>query len=81
VTITIPKEILQQAGLTEQDALVEFACRLFQSKRLTLGSAVRLAAITRTQFEEELKTRGIPAYELTLEEYRRDLEVLDSLQN
>jgi predicted HTH domain antitoxin len=58
VTITIPKEILEQAGLTEQEALVEFDCRLFQSKRLTLGSAVRLAAITRMQFEEELKTGG-----------------------
>jgi hypothetical protein len=30
-TITIPDEILKEAGIDPQEALVEFACRLFDA--------------------------------------------------
>ena len=81
MTITIPDDILRQAGMTEQDALVEFACRLFQTRRLNLGSAARLAGMGRTLFEAELQRRGIPAYEITADVLRDDLKALDSLRN
>ena len=40
-TLSIPDHVLRQAGLTERDALVEFACRLFDAGKITLWSAAR----------------------------------------
>ena len=38
-TLHIPDEVSKEAGLTEQEALVELACRLFDAGRITLWSA------------------------------------------
>lgn len=62
MTITIPDEILRQAGLTEQGALVEFACHLFDGGRLDLPAGARLAGLTRAAFEAELRARRIAIY-------------------
>ena len=37
--LTIPDSLLEQAKLTEQDAKIEIACRLFQAHRLSLWQA------------------------------------------
>jgi predicted HTH domain antitoxin len=70
--ITVPDEILQQAGLSEHEALVEFACRLFDAERLDLFLAARLAKLSRAQFEAELRTRHIPIYRPTLQDVEDD---------
>jgi predicted HTH domain antitoxin len=77
--LTISDEVLQQAGLTANEALVEFACRLFEAGKLTLPSASRLAGLGRIEFERELYDRNIPAYRLTLEDLKQDLAALDRL--
>ena len=78
-TITIPDEVLKEAGLNPQEALVEFACRLFDAGRLTLHSAGKLAGLDRVGMEEALSQRKIPIYRPTLEDLAQDLQTLDRL--
>lgn len=77
--LTIPDEVLAQAGLTERDACIEFACRLFDAGKLPLWPAARLAGLSRAEFEAELRTRGLPVYRITEAHYRQDLEALRKL--
>jgi predicted HTH domain antitoxin len=65
--------------LNPHEALVEFACRLFDAGKLTLPSAVRLAAMSRVAFEQELRSRRIPIYRPTLEDLDDDMEALKHL--
>jgi predicted HTH domain antitoxin len=65
---------MQQAGLTEREALVEFACRLFDAGRLPLAPAARLAALSRAEMEDELGRRGIAIYRVTPEYWVQELK-------
>jgi predicted HTH domain antitoxin len=58
--LVIPDDALREAGLSERDALIEFACRLFESGRLGLWGAAKLAGLSRVAFEGELLVRHIP---------------------
>jgi predicted HTH domain antitoxin len=79
--VVIPDEALREAGLNPHEALlVEFACRLFDAGKLTLPSAVRLAAMSRVAFEQELRSRRIPIYRPTLEDLNDDMEALKQLE-
>ena len=77
MTLTIPDDILGQAGLSEHDALVEFACRLFAAGKLALWPAARLASLSRSEMEDELRVRDIPVYRVTDEYWAQELESLD----
>ena len=61
--LTIPDEALREAGLDEREALIEFACLLFDAGRLGLWPAAKFAGLGRMEFEHELEIRGIAAYE------------------
>ncbi len=74
--LIIPDAVLNDAGLTPKDVLIELACRLFDIDRLGLSMAAQLAGLTRAEFESELRKRGIPAYRPTLDEFRRDAAAL-----
>jgi predicted HTH domain antitoxin len=77
--LVISDEVLQEAGLDEREALVEFACRLFDAGKLALWPAARLAGLERIDMEHELMKRGIPIYRPTLDEVAEDLARLDRL--
>jgi predicted HTH domain antitoxin len=77
--VTIPDDILEEAGLTEQEARLEVACRLYDAEKLTLFSAARLAGLSRGRFEDELRARKIPIYRPTVEDLRKDLATLDRM--
>jgi predicted HTH domain antitoxin len=77
--VTIPDETLEQAGLTEREALIEIACRLFDVGKLHLWPAAKLAELSRTEFETELLHRGIPIYRPTVEDLNEDLENIKRL--
>lgn len=79
MTINVPDDILRQAGLTERDALVEFACRLFDAERLDLFAGARLAGLSRADFEAELRARRIPIYRPTLQDVDDDEAALGKL--
>lgn len=72
MTISIPEDILREAGLTERDALIEFACRLFDAERLSKSGASRMCGLNRPEFEAELRRRKLAVYRTTLAEYEQD---------
>lgn len=78
-TLSIPEDILKEAGLTEREAVIEFACRLFDAGKLTLWSAARLAGLNRGEMEDALLTRGIAVYRPQESDLAEDLSTLDHL--
>ena len=53
--VVIPDEVLQETGLSEREALMEIACRLFDIGKLPLWPAAKLAGLTRSEIEAELR--------------------------
>jgi predicted HTH domain antitoxin len=78
-TIHIPEDVLREAGLTERDAVVELACRLYQAGRLTLWQAARLAGLDRNGIEDALLERQIPIYRPSVQDLKDDLRTLDAM--
>lgn len=75
-TLQIPDDILKQAGITEREAMVQLACRLFQTGRLTLFFAAQLAGMSQPGFEDILLDNNIPIYEYTEDDLRSDLRTI-----
>jgi predicted HTH domain antitoxin len=75
-SIQLPDDILKQAGITEREAVVELACRLFETERLSLFLAARLAGVSQTEFEDILLDRKIPIYRYTSADLQSDLRTL-----
>jgi predicted HTH domain antitoxin len=80
MAITISDEVLKEAGMSDREALVEIACRLFEAGKLSLPLAARLAGVDRGEMEDQLLDRKIPLYRPTIEDYRQDLDALRSLR-
>ena len=77
--LVISDEVLQQAHLTEREALIEFACRLFDAGRLTLGHAGRIVGLSEREMEDEIAKRDIPRYRYTEEMFKDDMETVNKL--
>lgn len=77
--LTISDELLMEAGIDENDARIEIACRLFDADRLSFAHAMRWAGLSRTAFEEALLERGLAVFRPTVEDLRKDLQTLDRL--
>jgi len=77
--LSIPDDVLREAGLSEREALVEFACRLYDAGKLTLWSAAKLARLDRVAMEEALLDRHIPIYRPQPSDLVEDLETLEHL--
>ena len=74
--LTISDDVLREAHLSEADARVEIACRLFDAGRLSLSAAGRLAGLERNPFEHELRVRNIPVFRPTVADLEHDLKAL-----
>jgi predicted HTH domain antitoxin len=77
--LTIPDSLLEQVGWTEQDARLDLACRLFQTRRLRLWQAAQWAGLSRVEMEAELLRRGIARYEVTKDQVDAELAAMDRL--
>lgn len=77
--VIIPDETLHEAGLSERDAVIEFACRLFDAGKPALWPAARLAGLSRSELEQELRARRIAIYRPTPQDLKDDLDALDEL--
>lgn len=77
MTLHIPEDVLKEAGLSEGEALVEFACRLFDAGKLTLWTAARLAGLDRTAMEDALLSRGIAIYRPSVADLELDLRTIE----
>jgi len=76
----IPDEALKQAGISEHEARIELACRLFDIGRLSLFHARELAGLaSRSLLEGELVKRGIPLVRPTPQDLLQDLESLNTI--
>jgi predicted HTH domain antitoxin len=76
MAVTISDKLLREAGMSDQEALVEIACRLFQAGKLSLPLAARLAEVDRGEMEDQLLDRKIPLYRPTVDDSRQDFETL-----
>ena len=74
--LVISDEQLQKANLTEREARIELACRLFDIKKLELGAAAKFAGLSRAEFESELMDRKIPVIRYDVEDYEQDMHHL-----
>ncbi|HEV3082250.1 MAG TPA: UPF0175 family protein [Gemmataceae bacterium] len=78
--LTISDDLLREAGLSENEARIEFACRLFARGKLALWSAAQWAGLSRTQFEAELLLRKIPIYRPDSSDLADDLRTFQHLE-
>ncbi len=77
--VVISDETLRDAGLTEHEALVEIACRLFAAGKLALWPAAKLAGMNRVAFEQALNDRQIAIYRPDESDLADDIAALDKL--
>ncbi len=77
--LTISDEQLSEAGITEQEARVEVACRLYDAGRLSLLHAMRWSNLSRVQFEAALIERGLPVVKMTLKDFEDDLATIQRI--
>jgi predicted HTH domain antitoxin len=67
--------------MTEREALIEIACRLFDAGKLHLWPAAQLAGLSRVEFEQQLVDRKIAIYRPTLEDLADGLAALERFRN
>jgi len=77
--LTIPDDLLAEAGLSEREARLEIACRLYDAGKLTLPQATRWAAVSRTEFEAALLERHLPIVRVDEEYWQQEVEGLKRL--
>ena len=77
--LVITDEQLRTMQMSERDAQVEIACRLFDAGRLSFHAAMRMTNLDRTSFENELVRRRIPIHRPTVKDLHDDLATLDKL--
>jgi predicted HTH domain antitoxin len=74
--IAVPEVI--ERRLTSKDAALNLALGLYVSNEVTLGLAAKTAAISQTEFLEELCKRKIP-YHYDRNDLKQDLEAVEIL--
>ena len=78
IEIDLPQDILfAMRGLEKPEEVqkklkMALAILLFQEKSISLGKAVEFAGMSRVKFIEVLKEHGIPAYEYSDKDFKRD---------
>jgi len=78
--VTIPDQLLAEAGLSERDAKLEIACRLYDAGKLTMPQATRFAEIRRVDFEAALRERGLPLLRLDERYWAQEVQGLERLK-
>ena len=77
--LTVPDDVLRKTGMSEDEARVEIACRLFEAGKLALWPAAQWAGLSRSEFEEEVLDRRIPLYRPTRRDLDAELDAMDKL--
>jgi predicted HTH domain antitoxin len=77
--LLISDETLRAAGMSEGEAKVEIASRLFDAGKLAFGQAAGLAGLSELDFEAQLELRGLPRYRYTEQMLDQDVESLKRL--
>ncbi|MFZ3089418.1 MAG: UPF0175 family protein [Nitrospirota bacterium] len=81
IEIDIPEDIIfAMKGLEKPEEVkkklkIALAILLFQERAISLGKAAELAEMSRVKFMEALKEHGLPAYEYSERDFKRDQQV------
>ena len=75
MSVVIPDDILQAAGISEAELKLEIAIMLFQQEKISIGKARRLAGMNLIEFQREIAIRGICIH-YDVEEFEADLKTL-----
>ena len=78
--VIISDELLAEAGLSEHDAKLEIACRLYDAGKLTMPQATRLAEVSRLDLEAALLERGLPLLRLDERYWALEVQSLEHLK-
>jgi predicted HTH domain antitoxin len=83
IDIPFPEDALDdEAKIQLRRSLIEAAVlRLFEERRISSAEAARDLSLTRIQFMELTRRRGIPHYDYTAEDLAADLADLDSIES
>jgi predicted HTH domain antitoxin len=77
--VTVSDQLLSEAGLSEADAKLEIACRLYDAGKLTMPQATRWAGISRVEFESALLERNLPLIRIDDSYWQQEIEALERL--
>lgn len=72
--VVIPDDILQEAGLSEREVLVEIACRLYDADMFKLWQ--QPCGLDRLALINELQRRHIPVFRPSVEDVEYDANTL-----
>jgi predicted HTH domain antitoxin len=77
--LTITDEMLTAAGLSEEEARLEIACRLYDAGKLSMPAATRWAGVSRTVLETALLQRGLPLIRVDESYWQQERENMQRL--
>lgn len=75
MSVVIPDDILQAAGMSEAELKLEIAIMLFQKERISIGKARHLAGMHLIEFQREIASRGICIH-YDVEDFQEDIKTL-----
>ena len=78
--LIIPKELLENIHISRDEMLIEIAVHLYDTRRLTMGQAKRLAGLDQIAFQHEMASRNV-YLNYDVEEFRKDMETLGLLES
>jgi predicted HTH domain antitoxin len=79
--VTLSDELLAEAGLSEREAKLEIACRLYDAGKLTMPQATRWTGIARVEFEAALLERQLPLVRIDERYWQQELQSLERLRS
>jgi predicted HTH domain antitoxin len=79
--VVVSDDLLAEAGLSEADAKLEIACRLYDAGKLAMPQAARWAGVSRVAFESALLERHLPLIRVDDTYWRQELASLERLRS
>ena len=76
--LVISGNVLEQIKISPSELLIEMAVYLYDTERLTMGQAKKLAGLTQLYFQKELSKREV-FIKYDVEDLERDLENLKTI--
>lgn len=76
--IDLPDIALEGTGMTPELARLEVAIALYRDRKLGMGRAAEVAAMTRPAFQRELGKRGVTV-DYGVQEFEQDLVAIQRL--
>jgi predicted HTH domain antitoxin len=73
LTLTVP----DMANLSQTDAQILFAIKLFEAEKLSLGKAAEVAGLSYRTFYELLVRYGVPIVSMTEEDVKEEIANID----